>query len=109
MIKFIKEFLNKFFNKELEFSFRNSYFPFTCLSFEVDIFWNNRWLEVAGCGIIHPNVFKLNNRGDIKHSGFAFGFGVDRLCMLKYGINDLRLLYGSTPCMNKSFGVCYEN
>ena len=95
----ITEFLQIFFdNNELEMRFRPSYFPFTEPSMEVDIklpskFGVSSWLEVMGCGMVHPNV--LNN-GEIdveKFNGFAFGMGVERLCMLEHGISDLRQFF----------------
>ena len=95
----ITEFLQIFFdNTELEMRFRPSYFPFTEPSMEVDIklpskFGVSSWLEVMGCGMVHPNVLK-NGEIDIeKFNGFAFGMGVERLCMLEHGISDLRQFF----------------
>ena len=101
----IEEFLRVFFEKELEVRFRPSYFPFTEPSAEVDIQCVNcggsgcrvcsqtGWLEVMGCGMVHPKVFEYSNIDTEKYSGFAFGMGVERLAMLRYGVNDLRLFF----------------
>ena len=89
LINFIKE----FFGKDMEIRFRPSYFPFTEPSAELDIKFQGKWLEVLGCGMVHPNVLsnvKINTK---QYSGFAFGLGVERLAMLKYDIVDLRMFY----------------
>ena len=89
LINFIKE----FFGKDMEIRFRPSYFPFTEPSAELDIKFKGKWLEVLGCGMVHPNVLsnvKINTK---QYSGFAFGLGVERLAMLKYDIVDLRMFY----------------
>jgi phenylalanyl-tRNA synthetase alpha chain len=87
------DFLEIFFEKELEIRFRPSYFPFTEPSAEVDIMGERGWLEVLGCGMVHPNV--LNNVGidPEKYTGLAFGMGVERLAMLYYGVDDLRSFF----------------
>lgn len=93
------EFLHAFFeNDQLSIRFRPSYFPFTEPSAEVDIEWhdeqgNSNWLEVMGCGMVHPNVFDKVSIDSEKYNGFAFGVGVERLAMLYYGVRDLRLFY----------------
>lgn len=101
----VEEFLRVFFEKELQVRFRPSYFPFTEPSAEVDIQCVNcggegcrvcshtGWLEVMGCGMVHPRVFEYSNIDTEKYSGFAFGMGVERLAMLRYGVNDLRLFF----------------
>lgn len=101
----VYEFLRTFFEKDIQVRFRPSYFPFTEPSAEVDIecvICNGEgcrvcsqtgWLEVMGCGMIHPEVFKAVNINSDDYSGFAFGMGVERLAMLRYGINDLRLFF----------------
>ena len=72
-------------------SIRPSYFPFTEPSVEFDIKWDNgKWLEMGGAGMVHPNVLRNCNIDPNEYQGFAFGFGWDRLAMLKYGLNDLR-------------------
>jgi phenylalanyl-tRNA synthetase alpha chain len=83
-----------------EMRFRPSYFPFTEPSMEVDIWWETkdgkgRWLEVLGCGMVHPNVFKAAGYDPEKVQGFAAGLGIERLAMQLYGIDDIRLLYNS--------------
>lgn len=93
----IGQFVNNFFG-DIPFRFRASYFPFTEPSAEIDILWETaarkkQWLEVGGCGMVHPNVLKNVNLDAEKYSGFAFGMGVDRLAMLRYGIDDLRLFF----------------
>ena len=86
-------FITEFFGKDMEIRFRPSYFPFTEPSAELDIRFKGKWLEVLGCGMVHPNVLS-NVKIDIKkYSGFAFGLGIERLAMLKYDIVDLRMFY----------------
>lgn len=86
--------LNAFFEKDLKVRFRPSYFPFTEPSAEVDIMDDNgRWLEVLGCGMVHPNVLAAAGIDPTQYSGFAFGLGVERFAMLRYGVNDLRLFF----------------
>ncbi len=99
------EFLRLFFEKDIQVRFRPSYFPFTEPSAEVDmecvicggggcrVCKQSGWLEVMGCGMIHPRVFDCVNIDPERWSGFAFGMGVERLAMLRYGINDLRLFF----------------
>ena len=103
----LTEFLTKFFEKELAVRFRPSYFPFTEPSAEVDVQCvhcngkgcrvcsNTGWLEVLGSGMVHPNVLNMSGIDAEKYSGFAFGFGADRLAMLLYEVNDLRLFFES--------------
>ena len=101
----VEDFLKAFFERELKVRFRPSYFPFTEPSAEVDIQCVNcggdgcrvcshtGWLEIMGCGMVHPRVFEHSNIDTEKYSGFAFGMGVERLAMLRYGVNDLRLYF----------------
>ena len=89
----IIEFLERFFERELEIRFRPSYFPFTEPSAEVDVMGKDGWLEVLGCGMVHPNVLSKSNIDPEKYSGFAFGFGVDRLAMLMFEVRGLRLFF----------------
>ena len=101
----VYQFLQAFFEKDLQVRFRPSYFPFTEPSAEVDIECvmcngagcrvcsQTGWLEVMGCGMIHPEVFSAVNIDSERYSGYAFGMGVERLAMLRYGINDLRLFF----------------
>lgn len=86
--------LEAFFEKELTVRFRPSYFPFTEPSAEVDIMdERGKWLEVMGCGMVHPTVLKNCGIDPEQYSGFAFGLGIERFAMLRYGVNDLRLFY----------------
>ncbi|MDQ5921435.1 MAG: phenylalanyl-tRNA synthetase alpha chain [Pseudomonadota bacterium] len=89
------EFLRRFFdNSSLQVRFRASFFPFTEPSAEIDIMSEEgKWLEVAGCGMVHPNVLSNMKINPEIYSGFAFGLGIDRFTMLRYGINDLRLMF----------------
>lgn len=90
----VQSFLQSFFeDKNLTIRFRPSYFPFTEPSAEIDMSWNDGWLEIGGCGMVHPNVLKHVNIDPEMYQGFAFGLGVERLTMLKYGINDLRYFF----------------
>lgn len=88
------DFIRRFFERDdLQVRFRPSFFPFTEPSAEIDIMGEKGWLEVGGCGMVHPNV--LNNVGidPEKYTGFAFGIGLDRFAMLRYGVHDLRLFF----------------
>ncbi|OZG31881.1 phenylalanine--tRNA ligase subunit alpha [Rickettsia endosymbiont of Culicoides newsteadi] len=92
----ITEFIKDFFEQtNIEIRFRPSFFPFTEPSAEVDIKMpdSNKWLEVLGCGMVHPNVLKNVNVDSDHYQGFAFGLGVERFAMLKYGIKDLRQFF----------------
>lgn len=95
----IIDFLRQFFETdELHVRFRPSFFPFTEPSAEIDVAFisganKGRWLEIAGCGMVHPNVLRAGGVDPERYLGFAFGMGPDRLTMLRYGINDLRLFF----------------
>ena len=95
----IADFLRKFFESEaLQVRFRPSFFPFTEPSAEIDVAFmsgplEGRWLEIAGCGMVHPNVLRMGGIDAERYTGFAFGMGLDRLTMLRYGIGDLRLFF----------------
>ncbi|MCM2679987.1 phenylalanine--tRNA ligase subunit alpha [Echinimonas agarilytica] len=89
----LHDFLQNFFEKDLTVRFRPSYFPFTEPSAEVDVLGENGWLEVLGCGMVHPNVLRSVGIDPEKYCGFAFGMGVERLTMLRYGVNDLRAFF----------------
>lgn len=92
----VQDFLQKFFERnDLEVRFRPSFFPFTEPSAEIDMSWNGGWLEIGGCGMVHPEVFKHVNIDSEKYRGFAFGLGVERLAMLRYGVNDLRHFFNN--------------
>jgi phenylalanyl-tRNA synthetase alpha chain len=88
------EFLRNFFEREdLEVRFRPSFFPFTEPSAEIDMSFGEGWLEISGAGQVHPNVLRAVGIDPERYQGFAFGMGPDRLAMLRYGVNDLRLFY----------------
>ena len=90
----IEEFLRKMFGEDIEIRIRPSYFPFTEPSFEVDMRHSGKkWLEIMGAGMVHPNVFKAAGYVPGDWQGFAFGIGIDRITMMKYRINDIRLFY----------------
>lgn len=111
----VEEFLQAFFEKDLAVRFRPSYFPFTEPSAEVDmacvmcegkgcrICSHTGWLEVMGCGMVHPRVLELSGIDSEKYTGFAFGMGVERLAMLRYGVNDLRLFFENDLRFLKQF------
>ena len=99
----LKDFINNFFGKETELRFRPSYFPFTEPSAEVDIKWKKGWLEILGCGMVHPNVLEMSGINSKKYSGFAFGLGPERMAMLKYNIPDLRSFFGNDLRFLKQF------
>ena len=101
----IQEFVNRLFGEEKKIRFRPSFFPFTEPSAEVDIYWGLKtetdkritkgtgWLEIMGCGMVDPNVLKNVKIDDDKYSGYAFGMGIERIAMLLYQIDDIRLFY----------------
>lgn len=92
----VQDFLQKFFERDdLTVRFRPSFFPFTEPSAEMDMSWNGGWLEIGGCGMVHPEVFKHVNIDHEKYLGFAFGLGIERLTMLRYGVNDLRHFFNN--------------
>lgn len=98
----IKEFLRQMFG-ELPIRFRASYFPFTEPSAEVDLQWKGKWLEVMGCGMVDPNVFKSVGYDPEKYTGFAAGFGVERFAMVLHQIDDIRRVYASDLRFLKQF------
>ncbi len=112
----IEDFLKVFFEKDLAVRFRPSYFPFTEPSAEVDmecvicggegcrVCSHSGWIEVMGCGMVHPHVFEMSNIDPEKYAGFAFGMGVERLAMLRYGVNDLRLFFDNDLRFLEQFG-----
>ena len=92
----IHKIVHNVFGENIEIRFRPSYFPFTEPSAEVDILSNNgKWLEILGCGIVNPVVLENCNIDSEKYSGLAFGLGVERIAMLKYGVHDIREFYKS--------------
>ncbi|EFC52944.1 phenylalanine--tRNA ligase subunit alpha [Neisseria subflava] len=99
------DFIRRFFERDdLQVRFRPSFFPFTEPSAEIDIMGENgKWLEVGGCGMVHPNVLKNVNINSEKYTGFAFGIGLDRFAMLRYNVNDLRLFFDNDLNFLKQF------
>ena len=111
----LEVFMKKMLGQNTELRFRPSYFPFTEPSYEVDVTCfkcggkgcnlckQTGWIELLGSGIVHPNVLRMNGYDPDKYSGFAFGVGLDRLAMFKYGITDIRLLYQNDVRFLKQF------
>ncbi|HHQ4693721.1 phenylalanine--tRNA ligase subunit alpha [Aeromonas sp. 82P] len=100
----LHDFLRNYFEEDLTIRFRPSYFPFTEPSAEVDVMGKNgKWLEVLGCGMVHPNVLRSVGIDPERYSGFAFGMGVERLTMLRYGVNDLRAFFENDLRFLKQF------
>lgn len=99
------DFIRHFFERDdLQVRFRPSFFPFTEPSAEIDIMGDNgKWLEVGGCGMVHPNVLKNVDIDSEQYTGFAFGIGLDRFAMLRYGVNDLRLFFDNDLKVLKQF------
>jgi len=95
----VTQFCQAFFERDdIELRFRPSYFPFVEPGVEIDMAWEKKngqttYLEIAGAGVVHPDVLRNGNIDPEKYSGFAFGMGLDRLAMIKYGVNDLRLFF----------------
>jgi len=94
----VQQFIQIFFGAGTRWQFRPSFFPFTEPSCEVDILWTDKdgsehWMEIGGCGMVDPNVFDAVGIDSEKYTGWAFGFGIERLAMKKYGISDIRLLF----------------
>ena len=105
----LKQFVDAFFERDFAMRFRPSYFPFTEPSAEVDIAWDRGdgsapgWLEVLGCGMVHPNVLRNCGIDPERYSGFAFGLGVERFAMLRYGVSDLRSFFENDLRFLKQF------
>ena len=90
----LHQFVESYFERDAELRFRASYFPFTEPSAEVDILWGEgKWLEILGCGMVHPNVLEAAGVDSDEFTGYAFGMGVERLAMLRYGVTDLRTFF----------------
>jgi phenylalanyl-tRNA synthetase alpha chain len=99
------DFVSKFFEREVELRFRPSYFPFTEPSAEVDVrSESGRWLEILGCGMVHPNVLHNVGVDPNEFNGYAFGMGVERLTMLRYGVDDLRAFFENDLRFLEQFG-----
>jgi len=88
-------FLSLFFERDAEVLFRPSYFPFVEPGADVHMRWGDRWLELLGCGVVHPNVLNAVGIDPERYTGYAFGMGVERLAMLRYGVDDLRLFFNN--------------
>lgn len=100
----LTDFLRRFFERDdLQVRFRPSFFPFTEPSAEIDVLGECGWLEVGGCGMVHPNVLRNVNIDPERYTGFAFGIGLDRFAMLRYGVNDLRLFFENDLSFLKQF------
>ena len=104
----LNQFVNAFFEDDLQIRLRPSYFPFTEPSAEVDVEWKKEdgssgWLEVLGCGMVHPNVLKSGGIDPEKYTGFAFGLGVERFAMLRYGVQDLRHFFENDMAFLQQF------
>ena len=100
----LADFFRCFFERDdLKLRFRPSFFPFTEPSAEIDMSFGDGWLEVGGCGMVHPNVLRNVNIDPEQYQGFAFGLGPDRLTMLRYGVNDLRLFFENDLRFLKQF------
>ena len=90
----LHQFVEAFFERKAELRFRPSYFPFTEPSAEVDVRWGEgKWLEILGCGMVHPNVLESAGVDPEKYTGYAFGIGIERLAMLRYNVSDLRTFF----------------
>ena len=89
----LEQFLRRLMGEKIQIRFKPSYFPFVEPGVEVDMLWNGRWLEMLGAGMVHPNVLRAGGLNPNEWQGFAFGVGIDRLAMLKYKIDDIRLFY----------------
>ena len=104
----LNQFVNAFFEDDLQIRLRPSYFPFTEPSAEVDVEWKKEdgsidWLEVLGCGMVHPNVLRSGGIDPEKYTGFAFGLGVERFAMLRYGVQDLRNFFENDMAFLRQF------
>jgi len=99
----LEDFISDFFGPDTDIRFRPSYFPFTEPSAEVDIKWKKGWLEILGCGMVHPNVLEMAGIDSKKFTGFAFGLGPERIAMLKHDIPDLRAFFENDIRFLKQF------
>ena len=99
----LEDFISDFFGSDTDIRFRPSYFPFTEPSAEVDIKWKKGWLEILGCGMVHPNVLEMAGIDSKKFTGFAFGLGPERIAMLKHDIPDLRAFFENDIRFIKQF------
>ena len=100
----LRTFTSRFFEREVEFRIRPSYFPFTDPSVEIDMKFGDKWIELLCGGMVHPNVLRNCGIDPDKYQGFAFGFGWDRLAMVKYGLNDIRAFFDGDTRWLKNTG-----
>ncbi|MEH0831473.1 phenylalanine--tRNA ligase subunit alpha [Anaplasma bovis] len=102
--------VRRLFGNAVEYRTRASFFPFTEPSLEIDIKnEHGKWVEILGCGMVHHRVLENVNIDYERYSGFAFGIGIERVAMLKYGISDLRSLYGNQPAWLEHYGFCFTD
>lgn len=99
----LEQFLRRLMGEKIQIRFKPSYFPFVEPGVEVDMLWNGRWLEMLGAGMVHPSVLRAGGLNPNEWQGFAFGVGIDRLAMLKYKIDDIRLFYSGDLRFLKQF------
>lgn len=92
----LEKFLKEFYGRPIEFRFRPGYFPFVEPGIEIDLKFGDKWMEVLGAGMVHPNVLRNVGIDPEKYSGFAFGVGIERIAMMKYGISDIRHFFNGS-------------
>ena len=97
----ISEFFKRFYGPDADVRLRPSFFPFVEPGVEVDVKMGNKWIEVLGAGIVHPDVLKHAGVDPDEYSGFAFGMGIERIAMIKYGVSDIRLFYQGDVRLNQ--------
>ena len=101
----LHQFVENYFERKARLRFRASYFPFTEPSAEVDVEWEaGKWLEILGCGMVHPNVLENAGVDPEEYTGYAFGMGIERLAMLRYGVDDLRTFFENDVRFLRQFG-----
>ncbi len=108
MIHVLRELISALLETSVDVRLRPAYFPFVEPGFEMDVTWRGRWLELLGCGLVHPDVLRGQGVDPAVWSGFAFGMGIDRLVMLRRGIEDIRHLMGGDPRFLRQFGAGVE-
>lgn len=99
----LEYFFKKYYGEDAKIRFRPSFFPFVEPGVEVDVLFKGKWLEVMGAGLMHPKVLEAGGVDSSEWSGFAFGMGFDRIIMIKYGIDDVRLLYSGDLRFTRQF------
>lgn len=103
LLAVLDTFITRLFGTDVKYRFRPHYFPYTEPSLEVDIFHNGRWIELLGAGMVHPEVLKNMGVDPTVYSGLAFGMGIDRLALMKWGIEDIRLLRANKIAFLRQF------